>query len=124
MFVTKNSGQQTHDRVYEHNGGDRAIWQNVITDRNLEIDKMLDHALVDAFVMTADDDEMRFFRQICRYGLIKASSSRRHQNDFRFWRSEILRGREDWFRFHHHPLPAAKRRVVNEVVVVGGPIAQ
>ena len=84
--------------------------------------------MINAFVMTADDDEVRFVGKFGCQFLIESSASRRHQDYFPFsifdFRLQAFNGSENRFRFHHHPLPAAKRRVVDDVVFVRGPIAQ
>jgi hypothetical protein len=43
--------------------------------------------------------------------------------DFRFSIFRSFR-RKNWLRFHHHPLPATKRRVIDNMVLVPCPIAQ
>ena len=58
--MTKNARQQTHNCIDKHNRGNRAVGEHVIADGNFEIDQVLDHAMIHAFVMTANDDEMRF----------------------------------------------------------------
>src|SRR5438105_9016513 len=85
---------------------------------------MLDHALVDTFVMTADDDEMRFWRKFGCELLIETTSAGRHQNDFRLLSFELFDCSEDRLWFHDHPLPASERRVIDDAMFVGGPIAQ
>ena len=65
LLVAQDAGKQPDDRVNENNRGDRAIRQDVIADRNLHIDQMLDDAVVDPFVMTANDDEMFFGGKMC-----------------------------------------------------------
>src|SRR5437868_6497345 len=62
LFVTENARREPDDRIDYDNGRDRAIGQDVIADRQFKIDQMFNHAMVDAFVMSADDDEVRFLR--------------------------------------------------------------
>src|SRR6266446_4550977 len=38
--------------------------------------------------------------------------------------SQLFHRREDRFRFHHHPLPSTKWRIIDDVMLVGCPIAQ
>ena len=87
--------------------------------------------MIDPFVMAANDNEMRFLRKLVRHLLIKPPPGGRHQNDFRLsmfdvcWLVfKIFHGGKNRFRLHHHPLPAAKGRVINHVMFVGCPIAQ
>ena len=64
LFVAEDTRQQTNNRIDENHRGNRAIRQHIIADRNLRIDQMLDHAVIDSFVMPADDDQMRLARKI------------------------------------------------------------
>ena len=57
--MPEHARQQPRDRVDHDNRGNRAIRQHVIADGNLRVDQMLGHAVIDPFVMTADDDEVR-----------------------------------------------------------------
>ena len=58
LFVTENAGQQSDNGIDQHDRSDRSIGQHVIANRNLQINQMFDHAVIDAFIMPADDDEM------------------------------------------------------------------
>src|SRR6266550_3775130 len=105
----------------------REICEHVIADGNLKIHKMLDNAVIDSLVVTTDNDEMRFARESLCHGLIETASSRRHQNNFRFFvnlRPQFLYGCKNWLWFHDHPLPSSERRIINNAMFVLCPIAQ
>ena len=75
-LVTECPGQQTHDCINEYDRSDRAIGEHIIANRNLHIDKMFDHAVIDSFVMAANDDQMRFPGNLRRQLLVQASARR------------------------------------------------
>ena len=58
LLVPENAGKQPNDGIDEDDGGNRTICEDVIADRNLGVDKVLDDAMVDPFVMSANYDEM------------------------------------------------------------------
>ncbi|MEI9895718.1 MAG: hypothetical protein WDN28_18000 [Chthoniobacter sp.] len=59
VFIAEHPRQQPHYRIGEDRRGNRAIGQNVIANGNLLIHEMIDHPLVDPFVVPAEQDEMR-----------------------------------------------------------------
>ena len=50
---------------------------------------MLDHAMIDTFVMPANDDKMRCVREKLRHRLIETAASGRHQDYLRFVRAGL-----------------------------------
>src|SRR5215469_11334883 len=89
---------------------------------------MLDHAVIDSFVMSGNNDEMRLLRQLSCQLLIQTTSCRRHQENLRFLacdlRFQILYRCKDRLGFHYHPLSSSERRIVDHVMFVSCPIAQ
>ena len=131
MFVTEHPRNKPRDCIDEHDCSNRAIRQYVIADRNLKIDKVFDNAVIDPLVMTADNDEVRLTRKPLRDRLIETASSRRHEHDLRCRVfgvrrsiSKIFNRRKNRFWLHDHPLAAAKRRVINNVMFILRPVAQ
>src|SRR5437870_3423868 len=59
-LMSQCTRQQAHDCVNENDCSDSAVCEHIIANRNLKIDKMFDHAVIDSFVMAAENDEMRF----------------------------------------------------------------
>ena len=74
--MTEHPGNKSHDGVDKYNRGNRAVREDIVADGNLKIDEMFDNAVIDPFVMTADDDEMRFPRKLRRQLLVESVSSR------------------------------------------------
>ena len=124
LLVTEYAGEQPNDRIDEDDRSDRAIGEDVISDRNLRVDQLLDNAVVHSFVMPADDDKMFLRREFASDWLRETPALWRHENDRTRGSTERLNRGEDWLRFHHHPLPSSEGRVIDDVVAVGRPIAQ
>ena len=136
--MAKSTRQQARDRINENDCSDRAVRQHIIANRNLKIDQMLNHAVIDSFVMATDNDKMRFSRELNGHLLIKTSPRRRREDNFRLdvgrWmlsvgrflrcNAQILHCCKNRLRLHHHPLPSAKWRIINEMMFVCRPIAQ
>jgi hypothetical protein len=67
---------------------------------------------------------MWFLRKLCGRLLIKSMSGRRHQHHFGRLISQIFNCRKNRLRFHHHPLAAAERCIVHDVMFVRCPVPQ
>ena len=85
---------------------------------------MFDDAVVDPFVMTANDDEMFFGRKIVRDRLSETAALRSHEHDCARLRAKRLDCGEDRLRFHYHPLTPTEGRVVDDMVPVARPVPQ
>ena len=66
LFVPENAWNQPDDRIDKDDSGDRTVGQNVIANRNLGVDQVLDDAMIDALVVTAENDEMITGRKFLR----------------------------------------------------------
>src|SRR5207248_11797039 len=60
LFVAKNTGDQSHNRINENYRSDCTVRQHIIADGYFLIDQMFNYSMVNAFVMATDDNEMRF----------------------------------------------------------------
>lgn len=52
LDVAEDSRHESNDGVDEDDGGDDPVGQDVIANRYLFVDQMIDDALIDAFIMT------------------------------------------------------------------------
>src|SRR4030095_4816612 len=85
---------------------------------------MFDDAVVDPFVMTANDDEMFFSGKSVRDRLSETAALRSHEHDCARVRAKRLDCGEDRLRFHYHALTPTEGRVVDDMVPVARPVAQ
>ena len=60
LLIAQRPGKQTNDCINKNYRSNRAVSKHIIADRNLKIDQMFDHAVIDSFVMAGNDDQMRF----------------------------------------------------------------
>ena len=58
LLVTQNSRKQTRDSIDQHDRGDRAVGQDIIADRDFRVHQLFDHAVINSFVMPANDDQV------------------------------------------------------------------
>lgn len=126
-FVSDHSGKKPRDDIGEYHRGKFATGQDVIADGDFFVDTKLDKALVDAFVVSADDDEIVKARQLLGLLLREKPSLRRHQHGTHLGalglRARGLPGAVKHIDFEEHPLTTAKRRVIGGTMFVGGEIA-
>lgn len=76
LLVAERAGEQTYDRIRQHDRSNGTVCKHIIPNGNFKIDKVFNHAVIDAFVMTTNDDEMRFLRKLCRQLLVEPTPSR------------------------------------------------
>ena len=126
--VAEHAGDEAHDGVHEDDGGDDAIGEHVVADGDFVVHEMVEDALVHAFVVAAEDDEVA---ALCakvgvflRDALVEAPPARAHEDDARLGRAQRFHGFEDGLAFHHHALPAAVGGVVRGAVAVVRPFAE
>ncbi len=62
--MTQNTRQQAHHRIDEHSRGNGAVRQDIIANRDFRVDQVLVNAMIDSFIMAANDDQVRLVRRI------------------------------------------------------------
>ena len=124
LFMTKHAGQQAYHCIHQYNRSDRAIREYVVTDGDLCVNEVFNYTMIDPLIMTADDDQMFLLCEFRRETLCETLSLRCHQDHETFFCPQRFHRREDRFRFHHHPLPSAEGRIIDDAMFVGCPIAQ
>ena len=106
-----------------------AARQHVVADRELLVDRELDHALVDALVAAAHEHEVRQRRELAHARLGQRRARGRQQDAMRARASACAapppgdRG-EQRLGLHHHARAAAVRRVVDGAVAIGREVAR
>ena len=89
---------------------------------------MVEDALVHAFVVAAEDDEVATLLAkgavFLRDALVEAPPARTHEDGARLRRAQRFHGLEDGLAFHHHALAAAVGGVVGAAVFVVRPVAE
>lgn len=151
LVVAEDSGEQAGDGVDDDGGGEGAVGEDVVADGKFAVDEVVDDALIDAFVVAAEEDEVGDFDELLGGALGEEGAGGGEEEgegfsifDFRFssgvagscggafpisdLRTSIFaqlfdRG-EDGFAFEDHALAAAVGGVVGGAVFVGGPVAE
>ena len=124
VFVAEHAGDQPHHSIRDDRSGERAVGEDVIADADFLIDEVVDDALIDAFVMTAEENEMRKARVFLGDLLGERAAAGRHENHAGIRGAEFLDRGEKWLALHHHSLAPAVRRVVGCAVFVIRPLSQ
>lgn len=78
--------------------------------------------MIDAFVVTAEEDEMGLGGKILRDGLLEDFSLGGEEDDFAIRAAQFLDGGKNGIGLKEHALPAAAEVVVGFAVFVGGPV--
>ena len=63
LVVAEDAGEEAGDGVDDDGGGEGAVGEDVVADGKLAVDEVVDDALIDAFIVAAEEDEMRHLRQ-------------------------------------------------------------
>ena len=64
LVVAEDAGEEAGNGVDNDGGGEGAVGEDVVADGKLAVDEVVDDALIDAFIVTAEEDEMRHLRQL------------------------------------------------------------
>jgi len=60
VVIAENAGDQAHHRISNDQRRQNAARENKVADGNLIVDQVVGHALVDAFVVAAKQDQVFF----------------------------------------------------------------
>ena len=58
LVVAEDAGEEAGDGIDDDGGGEGAVGEDVVADGKLAVDEVVDDALIDAFVMAAEEDEV------------------------------------------------------------------
>ena len=121
LVVSQDSGNQAHDGVGQHQRPQDAVGQDVVADRDLVVDKVIGHALVDTLVMPAEEDEMLRLGILADDRLLERPSLRGEEDHLGLRAAEFGQRLGDRFDLHHHAGAAAVGGVVDRAMAVMGP---
>src|SRR5258708_22616148 len=123
--VSDHAGDQPADRVAEHHRRNLAPAQHVVADRDLVRGKARAHAVVDALVAAADDDQPGLPGELLGQPLVQAPAPRLEEHDRAgVVEHDALDRLEHRLRLHHHARPAAERNVVDLAVAGAREVAE
>ena len=117
--VAHDPRHQPADRLEHHHGGHLSPAEHVVADRQLAVDQVLAHPLVDALVAAAQQAEAIGARQLAGPALVE-TAARRAQVEQRSRRLSPLDRREHRLGHEHHAGPATEGRVVHAAVRIRG----
>ncbi len=121
--VVDRARQQADDGIDDDEGGRLPTGQDVVADRQFEIDEVAD-AVVDALVARTHQDQVRSRCEIVGPLVAKGLSSRVEQDDERIRATNLVESGGDRFGSHDHPGSAAVRRVVDAAMPPESPLAE
>src|SRR5579859_6593350 len=123
--VSDDAGDQAPDRVDQHHRRDLAAAQHVVADRDLVRGQTRAHAIVDALVSAADDDQTGLLGELFRQALVQAPAPGLEQHDGAgVVEHHALDRLEHRLGLHHHAGPATERDVVHLAVAVVREVAE
>ncbi|MEY2598866.1 MAG: hypothetical protein RLZZ142_1125 [Verrucomicrobiota bacterium] len=124
-LVAENSGDEPDDGVDEYHGGDDAVGQDVVADGDFFVDEQVDDALVDALVVSAEENEVGAGGgEALGGGVFERGAAWGEQEDACVFSFQGLDGVKNGFALEDHALSAAVRGFVCDAVFVFGPVAK
>lgn len=122
--VAQNFGKESHNGIHDDDGGDDTVGEDVVADGNFLVHEEVDDALIDAFVMAAEEDEMvALGGEALGRGLFERGACGGHKQHSGPLRAEGGESGENGFALHDHALAPAIGGVVGGAVFVRGPVA-
>ena len=123
--LAEHAGHEARDRIDDHERAELAAGQHVVADRQLLVDRDLEHALVDALVAPAHEHEVRQRGERSHARLGQRRPRGDEQDAMRGRRARgLVDRREQRLGLHHHARPAAVRSVVDGAVAIGREVAR
>lgn len=128
--ITEHAFPQARDGIDDDGRGQFASAEHEVADRDFVVGKMLGHALVDAFVAAADEQEFVELGVVAREGLVELATLRREKHDtaagivFRAPSKYRFHGFKDGLALQQHAFPAPEWPVIDGAMAVARPIAQ
>jgi hypothetical protein len=123
-FIAQHAWDKADDRIGDDESSQRSIREHVVPNGNFVIRQVISDTLVNAFVMTRDEDQMAFARVSLGYPLVEPPTLWAHQNDTRPLPTQGVQGSRDRLDFHDHSGPAAVGSVIGGAVLIGCPRAK
>ena len=125
-LVANHAGDEADQRVGEDGRREFAAAEDVIADADLEGDHVVAQALVDAFVVAADHQQVAGERQLVHASLLELLAVGGEEDDLVVG-AFGLQGRDgvvEGLHGEHHACGRAEGRVVHFFVLVGAPLTQ
>ena len=125
-LVANHARHEANQRVGEDGGREFAAAEDVIANADFEGDDMVAQALVDAFVVAADHQQVAGERQLIHTALLELLAVGGEEDDLVVGTLSLQGGDGVVEGLHgeHHACRRAKGRVVHFFVLVGAPLPQ
>lgn len=82
FFFAKYIGDKTGKGIDEDGGSEGAVGKNVVADGDFLVNELFADALVDAFIVTGDEDEVGFLGEFLGDGGFKGNAVWAEVDDF------------------------------------------
>ena len=117
-----DAGYKPGHRVDHDHRRELSAGEHEVADRELFVNVLLDHPLVDPFIVPAHDHEVRHGGESPRRGVIEERSLRAHERHVAGLAARGADRARQRLRLQDHAGAAPVRRVVDDAVTVGGPL--
>ena len=117
--IPHDAGHQTTHRLQHDHRRHLTAVEHEVSDRELAIDEVLSHTLVDPLVASADQGEPREGGKLASHCLIEAPTGGTEQEQGPRWVLSLHRG-EDRLRLQDHSRPTPEGGVIDRSVDVRG----
>ena len=123
-LITKCPGKEANDGVADDGAGQGAIGQNIVSDADFLVDQLVDHAVIDTLVVTAEKEKVRTGGQASCFGLHERLALGSGEKDACGLLPEVLNRSEQRFGLEQHPRATPAEVVVSLSVLSPGPRAE
>ena len=82
LHITDDTRDNADDGICHYRGSQFAACEDIVADADLAGDEVFPDAVVDALVVTADDDDVLLQRELVRHGLVELLAVWSRENDF------------------------------------------
>lgn len=126
LFVADGTGNDAHDGIGHAGSGQFATGEHEIADRNLLCDEVLANAVVNALVVSAENNEVALHREAVGHGLVELFTIGRGENHFVIVAFGLERcdAVVDGLTLHYHSCKAAVGIVVDAAMFVSSIVTQ
>ena len=124
LLVAKDAGDEPHDGIRNDQCGQHPAGENIVADGNFVIDEVIRHALVDAFIVAAEKNEVGFLGEFAGDGVGKFAPLRCEEDHFGCGGPDFSKREVDGLDLHDHSWSAAVGCVIHRAVAVFGPFAE
>jgi len=121
LVITQDSWEKAHDCIGECERPEHTVGEDVVSDRDLIVNKMVGHTLINPLIVPAEKNQMLRLGVLVDDLLSKWSSLRGKENNLGLRPAKFCQCRSNWLDLHNHAWPSPVGGIIDRTVPVVGP---